>query len=94
MRAAPLAAVDVTTGDTAWRDRSVARSTIVGTNGRLLLLDEDGNLAIATPGDTGLTVHAKAPILGSQSWTVPTLSGTRLFARDRRQIVALDLGRP
>lgn len=92
--AAPLAAVDVTTGDTAWRDRSVARSTIVGTNGRLVLLDEDGNLAIATPGDTGLTVHAKAPILSSQSWTVPTLSGTRLYARDRRQIVALDLGRP
>jgi outer membrane protein assembly factor BamB len=92
--ASPLAAVDVTTGETSWRDRSVARSTIVGANGRLVLLDEDGHLAIATPGEGGLTVHAKAPILGTQSWTVPTLSGTRLYARDRRQIVALDLGRP
>jgi hypothetical protein len=25
------------------------------------------------------------------SWTVPTLSGTTLYARDREKIVALDL---
>jgi outer membrane protein assembly factor BamB len=90
--AAPLAAVDVATGETAWRDRSVARSTIVGANGRLVLLDEDGNVAIATPGEAGLTVHAKAQVLGAQSWTVPTLCGTKLYLRDRKQIVALDLG--
>lgn len=92
--AAPLAAIDVATGETAWRDRSVARSTIVGASDRLLLLDEDGTLAVATPGATGLTVHAKAQVLGSPAWTVPTLSGTTLYARDRRDIVALDLRNP
>ena len=44
--------------------------------------------------DTGLTVHAKAQILGGRAWTAPTLSGTTLYVRDRRQIVALDLGKP
>jgi outer membrane protein assembly factor BamB len=91
--AAPFAAVDVTTGETAWRDRSVARSTVIAAAPYLILLDEDGRLALATPGDDGLTVHAKAQITASQSWTAPTLVGTTLYVRDRTQIMALDLGK-
>ncbi len=41
----------------------------------------------------GLTLHAKAQVLGERAWTAPTLSGTTLYLRDRRQIVALELGR-
>ena len=89
--AAPLAAVDIGTGDLVWRDRSVARATLVGAGSRLILLDEDGNLALATPGETGLIVHAKAQILDGRSWTAPTLSGTTLFVRNQKEIIALDL---
>lgn len=88
---APLAAVDVATGNTVWRDRAVARATLVGADGKLIILDEDGNLAIATPGETGLIVHAKAAVLDAQSWTAPTLCGTTLYIRDRKNIMALDL---
>jgi outer membrane protein assembly factor BamB len=91
--AAPFAAIDVATGDIVWRDRTVARSTIVGVGDKLLILDEDGNLTLATPGDSGLVVQAKTSILGARSWTVPTLSGTTLYLRDTTQIVALDLGK-
>lgn len=90
--AAPLAAVDVASGEMPWRDRSVARSTILAVGSMLLLLDEDGNLAIATPGPEGLTVHAKAPIADGRCWTAPTLSGTTLYVRNRSEILALDLG--
>ena len=93
MGAAPFAAIDVATGDLLWRDRSVTRATLVGSGDRLILLDEDGNLAIATPGETGLQVHAKAAILSERAWTAPTLVGTTLYVRDRHQIMALDLGR-
>jgi outer membrane protein assembly factor BamB len=91
--AAPFAAVDVNTGDTVWRDRSVSRSTLIGADGKLIVLDEDGNLAIATPGETGLTIHAKAQVLEHTAWTAPTLCATTLYLRDRLTIVALDLGR-
>ena len=90
--AAPLAAIDVATGDIVWRDRSVARSMLIGAGDRLLLLDEEGTLALATPGESGLTVLAKASVLDSQAWTAPTLSGTTLYIRNRRDILALDLG--
>ncbi len=93
MGSAPFAAVDVATGEMLWRDRSVTRSTLIGVGKQLVILDEDGNLALATPTDTGLDVHGKVALLREQSWTVPTLSGTTLFVRDRHQIMALDLGR-
>jgi outer membrane protein assembly factor BamB len=91
--AAPFAAIDAATGEMSWRDRSVTRSTLIGAGERLILLDEDGNLALATPGDAGLTVHAKAQILHERAWTVPALVGTTLYVRDRHQIMAFDLGR-
>jgi outer membrane protein assembly factor BamB len=93
MGSAPLAAVDVTTGETLWRDRSVTRSTLIGAGDQLVLLDEDGNLALATPGAEGLALHGKVQLLKERAWTAPTLSGTTLFIRDRHQIMALDLGK-
>jgi outer membrane protein assembly factor BamB len=93
MGSAPFAAIDVRTGEIRWRDRSVTRATLVGSGPNLILLDEDGNLAIATPGDTGLDVHAKHALLEERAWTAPTLVGTILYVRDRHQIMALELGR-
>ncbi|MEO5897210.1 MAG: PQQ-binding-like beta-propeller repeat protein [Vicinamibacterales bacterium] len=88
---APFAAVDIATGEMLWRDRSVARATLIGAGGRLLILDEDGNLTLASPGAEGLAVNGRVQVFTGRSWTVPTLSGSRLFLRDRKEIVALDL---
>jgi len=93
MGSAPFAAVDVKTGETLWRDRSVTRATLIGAGNQLVLLDEDGNLALATAGTDGLALHGKVQLLKERAWTAPTLSGTTLFIRDRHQIMALDLGK-
>lgn len=89
---APLAAIDIMTGEMVWRDRTVGRATLVGAGARLILLDEDGNLALMTPGADGPVVHARAQITQGLAWTAPTLSGTTLYVRDRQHIMALDLG--
>jgi outer membrane protein assembly factor BamB len=89
---APLAAIDILTGEMVWRDRTVGRAALVGAGTRLILLGEDGTLALMTPGADGPIVHGKAQITRGQAWTVPTLSGTTLYVRDRQDIMALDLG--
>jgi outer membrane protein assembly factor BamB len=91
--AAPFVAVDVKTGDTVWRDRSVARASLIAAGDLLLILDEDGTLVLARPSETGLDTLARAPILTGRAWTAPTLSGTTLYVRNNTEIVALDLGR-
>ena len=84
-------AVELKTGAVSWQERGFSRATFVLADGKLLILDEDGTLALATATPAGLTVHAKADVLSGRCWTVPTLAGTRLYLRDRAQIKALDL---
>jgi outer membrane protein assembly factor BamB len=88
-----LTAVDVATGKIAWQDRAFARAQLLYADGKLVILDEDGNLGIATVTPQGLQVLAKASVLENLAWTPPTLVGTRLYARDRKNIAAFDLGK-
>jgi hypothetical protein len=60
-------------------------------DGKLVIVDEDGDLALATATRQGLQVHAKAELLTENAWTPPTLVGTKLYVRDRKNILALDL---
>jgi outer membrane protein assembly factor BamB len=87
-----LTAVDVTTGKIAWQDRSFSRAQLLYADGKLVILDEDGNLGIATVTPQGLQVLAKAAVMENLAWTPPTLVGTRLYARDRKNIASFELG--
>ena len=89
---APFTAVDVKTGKVLWRHRSFPRASFLFADGRFIILDEDGHLLLATATGEGLTVTSKVELLKNQSWTVPSLSGTRLYLRDRKKIVAVELG--
>jgi outer membrane protein assembly factor BamB len=90
---APLTAVDVTSGEVAWQDRRFPKVTMVHLGDRTMLLDEDGRLAIVTLAPTGLTVHQEASVTTKLSWSAPTVIGTRVYVRDRKTLVALDLER-
>lgn len=90
--AAPFSAVDVKTGEMVWRDRAVARASLIAAGEQLIILDETGLLVLAKPSAEGLNVLARAQVFNEQAWTAPTLSGTRLFLRDRKEIVALEIG--
>ncbi len=87
-----IVALDVNTGDELWRDRSFARAQMVEANGTLIIVDESGELAIASASPKGLRVHARKELLTSNAWTPPTLVGTTLYVRDRKEVIALDMG--
>lgn len=86
-----LTGIDVKTGAVAWQDRAFARAQLLYADGKLIVLDEDGTLAIATVSAHGLKVLARASILENLAWTPPTLIGTILYVRDRTTIAAYDL---
>ena len=87
-----FAALNIKTGKVAWRERGFAKATCVLADGKLVILDENGQLALATATPEGLTVHAKCKITELYSWAAPTLVGKTLYVRDRKHIMALDLG--
>jgi outer membrane protein assembly factor BamB len=89
----PTVGVDVKSGQVLWQNREFARSTFLHADGKLIILDEDGNLGLATPTRQGLNVRAKAAVLSNKAWTVPTLVGSTLYVRDRAKMMALSLGK-
>ena len=86
-----MAAVNVKTGEFLWRKRGFSKATCVYADKKLIILDEDGNLALTSPRSKKLKIRSKFELCKRNSWTVPTLVGTTLYVRDRHQIMALDL---
>jgi outer membrane protein assembly factor BamB len=90
---APITAFEVKTGRVLWHTRrEFAKSQLLLADDKLIILDEDGVLALGTPTATGLTVHARVQLLNKVAWTPPTLAGRTLYIRDRTNLMALDLG--
>jgi outer membrane protein assembly factor BamB len=90
---APITAFDVKTGRVLWHTgRQFAKSQLLLADNKLVILDEDGVLALATPTATELTVHSRVQLLDKVAWTPPSLAGTTLYIRDRKNLMALDLG--
>jgi outer membrane protein assembly factor BamB len=88
-----LGALDVRTGEVAWQERGFSRANLVHADGKLVILDEDGQLALVEVSPAGLKRLTSTKIFTTTAWTVPTLVGTTLYARDRERMVALSLGR-
>ncbi len=90
----PLTAVEIKTGKILWQQRGYQRANMVYADGKVIILDEDGNLSLATLSPQGIKVLSTAPsLLKNNAWTPPTLVGSRLYVRDRREMVGLDLAR-
>jgi outer membrane protein assembly factor BamB len=88
---APLTSVEAKTGEVLWQDRAFSKAAFVLAGDRLFVTDDDGSVGIATISREGLKVLAEAQLLRANSWTVPTVSGHRMFVRDRHKILALSL---
>ena len=86
-----LTATHMASGETAWQERGYSRATMLHADGKAILMEEDGDLSLVRLSPSGLERLATTPLFDTRTWTVPTLSGTILYARDRERIVALDL---
>jgi hypothetical protein len=84
-------AVDLRTGAVRWQERGFRKASFVYADGKFILLNEDGELLLASPRADGLQVLTQAQVLTATAWTPPSLVGTTLYVRDRKQVVALDL---
>src|SRR5262249_12243207 len=87
-----LTCVNLHSGAVAWQERGFAKAQLLAADGKLILLDEDGTLALIAPAPKGLQVLAKASVLQHLAWTPPTLVGTTLYVRDRHDLMAFDIG--
>jgi outer membrane protein assembly factor BamB len=86
-----LTALDVRTGKVLWQERSFAKAMLLYADGKFIILDEDGHLSLAKLNRQGVEIVSRAEILSSNAWTPPSLVGTKLYLRDRKKLLALEL---
>ena len=89
---APLTAINVKTGEIKWQERAFPKASFVYADGKFFVVDEDGDLSLATFSPEGVKVLSKVSLLKSNAWTAPTLAGTKLYIRDRHSLIALEAG--
>ena len=84
--------IELKTGNILWRERGFGVSNFLAVGNRVVLLDDDGDLAVTQPGTAALNVQFKEKVLHAPKvWTVPTMVGNQLFMRDQKEIVAYAL---
>jgi len=54
----------------------------------------DFKLALVEATPAGYREKGSVNVLDGKCWTVPTLAGGRLYLRNEKQLVALDVGAP
>ena len=86
-----LKSLDARTGDVAWKARGFERGSLIGADGRLIVLGEAGNLALVEATPEEFVQTASARILTGKNWTSPSLARGMLYLRNHEELVCLDL---
>jgi outer membrane protein assembly factor BamB len=86
-----LVAVDAAGGDLKWSARGYGRGSLIAADGKLIVLGEQGALALIEASPQQYRELARAQLLAGRSWTSPSLAGGRLFVRNGEEVVSVDL---
>ena len=87
-----LTAVSVKTGEVTNQQRGFGKANLIMAGTQMIVLDEAGKLAIVKANPNSFDVLAESEVLTSRAWTVPTLAGGKIYLRDMKEILALDIG--
>jgi outer membrane protein assembly factor BamB len=95
---ADLVCLDPATGRVAWRERGFGYGTLLAADGKLVVAKTDGELVLVRPDAARLEVLARArPFAdgprGGSLRALPALARGRLYLRNDRTLVALDVSR-
>jgi outer membrane protein assembly factor BamB len=92
-RTVQLTCMDFGTGKVDWKRRGLGCGSLLLSNGKLLLLSDEGELVIATAQPNKYEDIAHAQVIEGRCWTVPVLSHGRLYCRNADgAVVCVDLG--
>lgn len=86
-----LCAHRLESGDVLWCDEDFHTPYLLYTGDKLIILDQKGTLAIADVSDAGLRVLAKTNLETHGEWAAPSIEHRRLFLRDHKRALAIDL---
>ena len=86
-----LTCIEANTGEEQWRQRGFKKGSLLLADGYLIILGEGGKLALVEANPSKYREKARFQLFDEKCWTVPTLAGGKLYLRNQKEIVCLDL---
>ncbi len=86
-----LKCIDANTGSEKWKTRGYGKGTLMLADDHLIILSDRGKLGLAEATPSAYNEVANAEVLRGLCWTVPTLANGRLYARNEKEMVCLDM---
>ena len=86
-----LKCIDANTGREKWKTRGYGKGTLMLADDHLIILSDRGKLGLAEATPSAYNEVASAEILSGLCWTVPTLANGKLYARNEKEMVCLDM---
>jgi outer membrane protein assembly factor BamB len=91
---ATLVCMEFRTGAVRWRRGGFGKGSLLAADGHLVILGENGRLALAEATPAGYREQASVQVSDNRCWAAPALAGGRLYVRDDEQVTCLDLKNP
>jgi outer membrane protein assembly factor BamB len=86
-----LTCMEVRTGKVAWQQHGLGKGALIAAGHHLLVLGETGTLALVEAAPDGYREPARFEVFQGRCWTAPALTHGRLYLRDEKEVVCLDL---
>jgi len=87
-----LKCLDFQTGEVKWSQRGLGKGSLMLADGKLIVLGDRGQLVVAKASPVGFNEISRAKVLEKTCWTVPVLSGGKIYCRnDKGDLVCLDV---
>lgn len=86
-----LKCIDANTGTEKWKARGFGEGTLILAEDHLIILGDRGKLGLVEATPAAFNEVASAEVLSGLCWTVPTLANGRLYARNEKEMVCLDM---
>lgn len=88
---AVLKAIDANTGEDKWKKSGLGRGSLLVADGHLIVLSERGQLLLVEATPAAYKEKSTAQVLQGKCWTMPTLVNGKLYVRNQKEMVCLDL---
>ncbi len=87
-----LTCIDVSTGEEKWQKSGFGKGSLILADGHLIVLSERGQLVLAEATPEEYREKSTMQALQGKCWTQPTLSGGKLYLRNQKEMVCLQIG--
>jgi outer membrane protein assembly factor BamB len=87
-----LKCIDIRTGQEKWSTRALSKGSLILANGHLVVLAEDGSLALVEATPEEFRVKSRLKLFHrSEVRALPALASGRLYLRDDKELICLDV---